>query len=118
MPNAYAQNLSVNGSLELGYDDEEDWDAIVGEDEWEVQMIGPQLIGGRKTKTSDTTASADVRQISIELPQIALKTGNLPTEGTDRYILNIDYECERKANSDDLIKVIVVNDEDHEDLER
>ena len=103
LPNAYIQNFTVNGSMELGYDKSSDYVGIVEEDSWRVLMSAKYGTGNSE------------RIFSTELPRIALKTGNLPTEGTDRYLLNVDWEGERiggsGANKDDLIVVTVKNQE-------
>jgi len=96
--------------MELGYSDYGDYKAIIDENAWKINMQGPLLNKGVLTEADDTT-NVNMRYVGIELPRIALKTGNLPTEGTDRYILNIDYEAERESGSNDLIRVDIVNNE-------
>ena len=103
LPNAYIQNFTVNGSMELGYSDNSDYVAVLNEQYQRYRFLAGYGSGGTR------------RKVDVELPQIALKTGNLPTEGTDRYLLNIDWEAERKggtgADKDDLIIIDVANGE-------
>jgi len=99
LPNAYVQNFTVNGSMELGYSDHSDYKDVVTEKEWIVRLKAGYGRGG------------DARGFEVNLPQIALKTANLPTEGTDRYLLNIDWEGERKGGSNDLITIDITHPE-------
>jgi len=116
LPNAYAQNLAVNGSMEIGYSEHGHYKAVLDEAAWNVVMKGKFL----QSVTSGSAAAqkSSRRQIKFELPEIALKTANLPTEGTDRYLLNVDYEAERKAGSDDLIIFSCLNTEEETQLTR
>ena len=107
LPSAYEQNFTVSGSLEFGYDSHTKYQNVLDEAKWSMDFNGPTLRGGKTG--GDNTNSAD-RQVKVNLPQIALTNVSLPTEGTDRYILSVDYQGERTTDND-LIKVDVVNGE-------
>lgn len=106
VPAKYAQNHTVTGSMEIGYDSYERYEAVTDEEQWRVLLNGPVRGSGETT-----------RQVRVELPQLALNNVNLPTEGTDRYILSLDYTGERRGNSDDLLIVTVTNAEADDTLD-
>ena len=99
IPEKYVQTLDLSGSMEIGYDSYDRYESVVDEEQWKVELS--QTHG-----TADTT-----RSFKVELPQIALMTANLPTEGSDRFILSVDFKGERQASSDDLIVITVQNKE-------
>lgn len=105
IPEAYEQNHTLTGSMEIGYDDYARYKAVVDENQWKVDLDGV-------TRGSAGTT----RKIQVQLPLVTLNTANLPTEGTDRYILSVDFTGQREGASDDLIVVKVTNGENNTSL--
>ena len=108
IPEKYVQNHTVSGSLEFGYDSYDRYKSVIDEDVVKVELASSKSSLAAKT-------DEEHRFIKVELPQVALMNVSLPTEGTDRYILSIDYQGERDdtdtSNPDDLIVVTVRNEQ-------
>lgn len=102
LPNKYVQGLEVTGNIEAGYGDYARYQEILDETPIKLSL-----------KHSINSANATFETV---LPQIALDTGNLPTEGSDRFMIKTDFTAERTATSDDIIIVNARNTEDNETL--
>ena len=99
LPNKYVQGFEVTGSLSIAYADYARYKTYLDEDSLAVDLIA---------KYGDVTTTK-YRELKTELPSIALNTGKLPTDGSDRYILELEYMAERDS-SDHAIYMYAVND--------
>ena len=101
LPNKYVQGLEVTGNIEAGYNDSARYQEIIDESALKLSL--------KHTISADNT-------FEIVLNRIALDTGNLPTEGSDRYMIKTDFTSERTSSSDDIIIVNVKNSQTNAQL--
>jgi len=101
LPFAFIQEVECSGSLTLAHSNIAQYNYILNE-------TTPSL-----TLTGSYGTGAGARSVTTTLRKLSFDTGNLPTEGNDRYILDLDFMGEPVAgtttSAQSPIQVVVKN---------
>lgn len=98
LPELYVQEIEVTGTLEIGYNDFDRYELFLDEDDPSLEFEGDFGRGG------------DNRNLHITLKQLSFNTASLPTDSSNRYLLELEYMAERDS-SGDLMEIEVLNDQ-------
>ena len=106
LPNKYVQGFEVTGTIEMAYSDYQRYQDFLDEESLKVELKGSY---------NGPAVDATYRAIETGLPKIQLNTADLPTESSDRYLLEIEYMGERD-NTDNAIYINVINELDNAEM--
>ena len=102
IPEKFVQEAEVTGSLTMNFANIVRYQDFITEKEPSIEF------GQTRTIADDLTTHAvdergESRSWSFFLPKVSFNTGNLPTEGSDRYVFETEYMSERDTDGDILI---------------
>ena len=97
LPYAFVQEVEVSGSVSMSYTKSGDYEGFVGNNAGKALSLKGQY---------GTTDAADHRLVEFKMPSISFDTASLPTEGSDRFILEFEFMAELTGTNTSPITVI------------
>ena len=92
LPQKYVQGFDVTGSVSMAYNDYQRYLDIVQETSKKFQFIG---------EYGDATDLTH-RKFEVRLPSLAFNNNSLPTDGSNRYKLDVDIQAEQDSTGNNI----------------